>query len=233
MEDIAPTFFLGKTHESYGYGQGWYSKDSTSAGILNHTVIYPDEAFIVTKRTSGDVTFEFEGQIETTDKNLLLPESGNQILAKNPYGADLMIAELIPSTAITAHDGNVSLFRAMDTANDEGDIITMLEGSQWKQYYYDESHGNTAITKAHIIGTRRPLDASDNNLTGTFTMDGNDFLIDDGTVSNIQSCDINGATDQNDTSYSKLYLASATRSNLKGFTITFQDVQGIYWLMMV
>ena len=56
-------------------------------------------------------------------------------------------------------------------------------------------------------------------------MDGNDFLIDDGTVSNIQ-CDINGATDQNDTSYSKLYLASATRSNLKGFTITFQDVQG-------
>ena len=104
-----------------------------------------------------------------------------------------MIAELIPSTAITAHDGNVSLFRAMDTANDEGDIITMLEGSQWKQYYYDESHGNTAITKAHIIGTRRPLDASDNNLTGTFTMDGNDFLIDDGTVSNIQSCDANGA----------------------------------------
>ena len=24
---------------------------------------------------------------------------------------------------------------------------------------------NTAVTKAHIIGTRRPLDASDNNLT--------------------------------------------------------------------
>ena len=29
-----PTFPL-KTHESYGYGQGWYSKDSTSAGILD------------------------------------------------------------------------------------------------------------------------------------------------------------------------------------------------------
>ena len=77
-----PYFFLGKTHESYGYGQGWYSKDSTSAGILNHTVIYPDEAFIVTKRTSGDVTFEFEGQIETTDKNLLLPKAEIKFLRK-------------------------------------------------------------------------------------------------------------------------------------------------------
>ena len=69
--------------------------------ILNNTVIYPDEAFIIAKKTPGDVTFEFEGQIETTDKKLLLPESGNQILAKNPYGADLMITELIPTSAIT------------------------------------------------------------------------------------------------------------------------------------
>ena len=165
-----PYFFLGKTHESYGYGQGWYSKDSTSAGILNHTVIYPDEAFIVTKRTSGDVTFEFEGQIETTDKNLLLPESGNQILAKNPYGADLMIADsFLPR--ITARGGNVSLF-GMDTM--AGDIITMLEGSQWKQYYYMKVMVIRLLPKLTLL-EQRPLDASDNNLTGTFTMDGNDF----------------------------------------------------------
>jgi hypothetical protein len=224
-----PYFFLGTSHESYNYGQGWYSKDSTSAGILNHTVIYPDEAFIIAKRTAGDVTFEFEGQIETSDKKLLLPESGNQILAKNPYGADLMISELIPSTAITTHDGNASLFRAMETSSDEGDIITLLNGNVWEQFYYDESHGNTGITKSHGLGTRRPLDGSDNNLTGTFPMDGNDFLIDDdssNTVSNIASSDSTGQTDQNDTSYSKIYLNHASRSNIKGFTITFEGIQG-------
>ena len=76
---------------------------------MNHAVIYPDESFLITKRSSGSVTFEFEGEIETDDKNLFLPESGNQILAKNPYGADLMLAELIPSTMITNKDGNASL----------------------------------------------------------------------------------------------------------------------------
>ena len=49
---------------------------------MNHAVIYPDESFLITKRSSGSVTFEFEGEIETEDKNLFLPESGNQILAK-------------------------------------------------------------------------------------------------------------------------------------------------------
>lgn len=224
-----PYFFLGTTHESYGYGQGWYSKDSTSAGILNNTVIYPDEAFIIAKKTPGDVTFEFEGQIETTDKKLLLPESGNQILAKNPYGADLMITELIPTSAITPSDGNASLFRAMNTSNDVGDILTILDGNQWKQYYYDESYGNTAVSKPHVIGVRRPLDASDNNLSGTYPMDANDFLIDEGnsnTISNIQSCDINGNTDQNDTSYSKVFLNDASTNFMKGFTITFEGIQG-------
>ena len=224
-----PYFFLGTSHESYNYGQGWYSKDSTSAGILNHTVIYPDEAFIIAKRTAGDVTFEFEGQIETSDKKLLLPESGNQILAKNPYGADLMIAELIPSNAITTHDGNASLFRAMETSTDEGDIITLLNGNVWEQFYYDESHGNTGVTKSHILATRRPLDGSDNNISAPFTMDGDDFLIDDDSanaVSSIASSDSNGQTDQNDTSYSKIYLNGASRSNIKGFTISFEGIQG-------
>lgn len=228
-----PFFFLNSDYEGAneesGYGRGWYYKDSTSTGIVNHTVIYPDEAFIIAKRTAGDVTFEFEGQIETSDKKLLLPQSGNQILAKNPYGADLMISELIPSIAITTHDGNASLFRAMETSTNEGDIITILIGGVWKQLYYDESHGNTGVTKSHILGTRRPLDGNDNNLTSTFPMDGDDFLIDDdsaNTVSNIVSSDSTGQTDQNDTSYTKIYLNDSSRSNIKGFTISLEGIQG-------
>ena len=229
-----PYFFLGTTFQHIsGYGQGWYSRDSTAAGILNNTIIYPDEAFIIAKKTSGDVTFQFEGQVETTEKKLLLPESGNQILAKNPYGADLMIAELVPSTAITEHNGSASLFRAMDTSNEEGDIITILDGENWKLYYYDESHGNTSISKAHILGTRRPLDGTDSNLSGTtpadFPMDINDFLIDDGslnTIASVESCDVNGSSDQNVTTHSKIFINDASTSYMKGFKITLEDIQG-------
>jgi hypothetical protein len=117
----------------------------------------------------------------------------------------------------------------METSTDEGDIITLLNGNVWEQFYYDESHGNTGVSKSHILGTRRPLDGNDNNLTSTFSMDGNDFLIDDGsanTVSNIASSDSIGQTDQNDTSYTKIYLNDASRSNIKGFTISLEGIQG-------
>ena len=218
-----PYFFLGTSAQHLNYGRGWYAKDSTVAGILNHTVVYPDEAFLIAKRTSGTVTLEFEGEIETTDKSLFLPKSGNQILAKNPYGADMLLAELIPSTAITTHDGNATLFRAREVSSGEGDVVTLLEGAVWKQFYYKESAGNTAVTSMHILGSRRPLDGSDGNAT---TMTSDDFLIDSGTVTAIDSCNENGQTGQSDTSYSKLTITGANTTDLKGFTVVLDGLQG-------
>ena len=218
-----PYFFNGTDYESSSngsWGRGWYSKLNPSNGILNHTVLYPDEAFLVAKRTSGNVTIEFEGEIDTSDKQLLLPQSGNQILAKNPYGADMMLCELIPSTAITTNSGSSSLFRS--GTDETGDVVTFLEGAVWKQYYYDASYGNNAVTVMHQLGVRRPLDGSDNNAS---TMDANDFYIGNGSVTNIESCDATGQTGQSDESYSKLTI-SGSSSDLKGFTITFSNLQG-------
>lgn len=213
-------FFMNSSRTSRGYSRGWYSKNSTRSGLKNHAVIYPDEAFLIAKRTSGAVTFEFEGEIETGDKKLLLPESGNQILAKNPYGADMMLAELIPSTMIAPKDGNSSLFRA-GTTQENSDLVTFLAGSGWEQFWYDHNHGNTAITSMHEIGTRRPLE-SDSNAT---TMNANDFYIGSGAVTNIESCDATGDTNASDKTYSKISTTSSI-ADLKGFTITFTDLQG-------
>ena len=219
-----PYFFNGTDYESNssgGWGRGWYSKLNPSQGILNHNILYPDEAFLVTKRTSGAVTLEFDGEIETNDKQILLPESGNQKLAKNPYGADMMLAELIPSDQITTNTGSGSLFRS--GTDETGDIVTFLSGTEWKRYYYDANYGNDQVTSMHIIGTRRPLDGSDNNAT---TMSADDFLIDDGNVTNIESCNIAGDTGQSDESYTKLTITGSSTSNLKGFTVTFSGLQG-------
>jgi hypothetical protein len=213
-------FFMNSTRTSRGYSRGWYSKNSTRSGLKNHIAIYPDEAFLIAKRTSGAVSFEFEGEIETDDKKLLLPQSGNQILAKNPYGADMMLAELIPSTMIAPKDGNSSLFRA-GTTQENGDLVTFLAGSGWEQFWYDHNHGNTAVTSMHEIATRRPLE-SDNNAT---TMNSNDLYIGGGAVTSIQSCDATGDTNASDKTYSKISTTSSI-ADLNGFTITFSDLQG-------
>ena len=198
-----PYFFLDNSLTSRGYSRGWHKNNDSRAGLMNHAVIYPDESFLITKRSSGSVTFEFEGEIETEDKNLFLPESGNQILAKNPYGADLMLAELIPSTMITNKDGNASLFRA-GTTNENGDLVTFLTSGEWKQFWYNQSHGNVAVTKVHNVGVRRPLTAADANAT---SMDGDDFFIGNGSVASMVRCNANG--DANATGlYTKLTLAS-------------------------
>jgi hypothetical protein len=215
-----PYIFLDDSLTSRGYSRGWIKRFDSRAGLMNHAVIYPDESFLIAKMTSGNVTFEFEGEIDTDDKKLLLPESGNQILAKNPYGADMLLAELIPSTMITAKDGNASLFRA-GTSSEDGDLVTFLVGTSWKQFWYDHNHGNTSVSSMHVIGTRRPLE-SDANAS---TMDEDDFYIGSGTVSAMERSNASGDTNSSDKSYTKIVLSGA-RSDINGFTITFSDVQG-------
>ena len=216
-----PYFFLDSSLTSGGYSRGWHKKNDSRAGLSNHAVIYPDESFLIAKRSSGNVTFEFEGEIDTDDKKLLLPESGNQILAKNPYGADMMLAELIPSTMIAPKDGNASLFRA-GTTSEDGDLVTFLAGSGWEQFWYDHNHGNTSVTAMHEIGTRRPLE-SDVNAT---SMDADDFCIDSGTVLTMERSDSTGDTTSTDKTFTKITLDSGARADLRGFTITFSDIQG-------
>ena len=203
--------------------RGWYTEGGRRGRLVkrNHAVIYPDESFLIAKKSDGNVTFEFEGEINTDDKQLLLPASGykNIILAKNPFGADMMLAELIPSTMITHYDGNDSLFRAGNDSED-GDLVTFLIGSYWKQFWYKDGN-NSAVTSMHVIGTRRPLESGSN----ATTMDEDDFYIGSGSVTKIESCDATGDITNSDQSYSKLTILDSS-DDLKGFTITFSDLQG-------
>ena len=68
-----------------GLADGWYST-SGGAYSANNTVIYPDEAFVVAKRTSGTVELNVEGAISTENQKLYLPAKGGQSIFNNPYG---------------------------------------------------------------------------------------------------------------------------------------------------
>ena len=95
-------------------------------------VLFPDEAFLVAKRTSGAATITTEGVVETANTNLCLPATGNFSILNNPYSTDMKLCELIPSTAIGTGTGQ---FRPGATDAD-GDAITFLSGSQWKRFWY-------------------------------------------------------------------------------------------------
>ena len=206
----------GDTH-SWGWkkpSRAFYPKTA------NNKVIYPDESFLIAKRSTGNLELTSEGLIETTNKQLYLPETGNSAILNNPYGTELMLAELIPSTAIGTGTGQ---FRP-GTDDSTGDVVTFLEGVQWKRFWYDSSHGNTAVSSMHVIGTRRPLESGAN----AATMDADDFYIGSGAVTGLDSCDASGNTGGitgNDSNYTKVTIGSGI-DDLEGFSITFSDVNG-------
>ena len=185
----------------------------------NNLVLYPDESFLVAKRISGAATFTSEGVVETVNANLKLPATGKFAITNNPYGTDMKLCELIPSTAIGTGNGQ---FRP-GTNDSDGDTVTFLEGTQWKKFWY-KSGENSAVTNMHVIGTRRPMEGG--SVAGS--LDADDLYIGSGSVSALESCDASGTTagiTGNDANYTKISIAGAT-SDLVGFSITFSEVNG-------
>ena len=213
-------FFHVPAHESSGIARGWRSVTDPQFKPDNNLVLYPDEAFLVAKRTSGAVTMTSEGLIETSNANLCLPPTGQFSILNNPYGTEMKLCELIPSTAIGTGTGQ---FRPGATDAD-GDTITFLDGSQWKRFWYKTGE-NSAVTSMHVIGTRSPLE---NGSTAT-TMDADDFFIGSGNVDNLESCDATGGTSGitgNESNYTKITITGTSVTDLQGFSVTFSNVNG-------
>jgi len=204
-------------HVSGGNRYGWYSRDKGSRVKCNNTVIYPDEAFIITRRSSGTVTIESEIGLDDTPTQIYLPVSGYSFIANNPFGMSLLLTEIIPSTEIA--DSDNSKFRAGSSASDaDMDTITVLSGSTWKPYWY-KSGVNSAVTTTMKAGAK--------SVSGSVSA--SDLFIGSGSVTALQSCsDTAGSstvTNYNDGNYTKISI-NGTTSNLTGFTITLSEIQG-------
>ena len=117
----------------------------------------------------------------------------------NPYGADILLAELIPSTAIGTGAGK---FRPGTGDSDTNmDLITFLAGSTWYSYYYLSSE-NPSVTEMRTVSVRR---------TGS-TMSATDFYLGSGGVTNLESCNASGSTSGivgNDSNYTKITLSTS------------------------
>ena len=196
---------------------GWYGT-ATGAASYNNLVIYPDEAFIVAKRTSGAVELNMESVISTENQKLYLPQDGGQVVCNNPYNMDLYLAELIPSTAIGSGTGK---FRPGTSDDGSVDYVTIIVGGQWKKYWYNSTSTNSAVTSMMIAGSRA-------GTGGSSAIQSSDLSIGSGSVTNLQSCsDAAGSsvvTNYNDGNYTKISLSGTAPAI--GFTITLSDLQG-------
>lgn len=225
-----PYYFLDSSYEP-SYSRGWYSGRNASLGVQSSKVIYPDEAFIVTKRTSGTVTFEFGGTVQTNDQEMFLPAGGNQVLMNNPYGTDVMLGELIPSTEIAASSSTKFNPGTSASAANTDTISFLQSDGSWTTFWYDSSSAsNPAVTAMHVIGTRSPREGA----SSASTMDEDDFFIGSGSVTGLDSCNADGSTGGitgNDANWTKVTIggttpAYGTSGGLQGFQVTFADLQG-------
>jgi len=206
-------------HISGGGRFGWYTRDKGSSVKCNNTVIYPDEAFIITRRSSGTVTIESEIGLDDTPSQIYLPANGDSFIANNPFGMSLLLTEIIPSTEIA--DSNNSKFRAGSSASDaDMDTITVLAGINWKKYWYLSSV-NSGVTTAMKAGAKAGTGGSN-----AITL--NDLFIGSGTVTDVKSSSDTSGTfveNYNDGNYTKISASNIPR-DLTGFTITLSGIQG-------
>ena len=200
---------------------GWYSQGSST--LRNNAVIYPDEAFIIAKRKSGTITFDIDVAQLDAPARIYLPESGDIFVANNPYGMDMLLAELIPSTSVGTGTTQFKPKLSSDSDYTNADSITILNNSGWSTYYYTDGDNDGGITEM-MQASARPGSGGSNALLVT------DLFIDSGTVTNIQSCSdaagSNTVTNYNDGNYSKITITGSAQSNITGFKVTLADLQG-------
>jgi hypothetical protein len=212
---ISYYFFTGSSR----YPAGWYNRSKMRAGHQNETIIYPDEGFIVARRTNSAASIELVGSVSDVNQKLRLPASGAQVVMNNPFGVDVLLGEIIPTKFLgtsstdfrpSANDGNTTL----------ADTIFFLSGSTWDQYYY-KGGINDGVTQVATASAKLDSPGSGRALTNA------DVSLASGTITNLQSCTSNGTTsgvDHNTSEYTKVTISGTAPA--AGFEITFGGIAG-------
>jgi hypothetical protein len=212
-----PYFFLTPAVGSYSVG--WYNRYNPYAGLANDFVVYPDEGFIIGRRTNSNITLSFEGSASDSSQKLRLPAVNKQVVMNNPYGGDLLLAEIIPSLYIGTGAND---FRPGSNEDDaQADQLYFLRAngeSAWSRYWYQSGYNDGVTTVA--TATAKTGSGGSGALTT------NDVSLASGTITNLQSCNASGSIVDHNVSDHTLITLSASNAPLAGFDVTFKGVFG-------
>ena len=212
-----PYFFLTPAVGSYSVG--WYNRYNPYAGLANDFVVYPDEGFIIGRRTNSNVTLSFEGSASDSSQKLRLPAVNKQVVMNNPYGGDLLLAEIIPSLYIGTGAND---FRPGSNEDDaQADQLYFLRAngeSAWSRYWYQSGYNDGVTTVASATAKA--------GSGGSGALTANDVSLASGTITNLQSCNASGSIVDHNVSDHTLITLSASNAPLAGFDVTIKGVFG-------
>ena len=215
--DMASGFYSPYYHHvgTSRIGRGWYNQLIRSRTPSNDTVLWPDEGFIIARKTNSALNLASDGAVLSTDQKMQLPAAGKQFVMNNPFGTDILFTELFSPTSIGT--GNTKFKPATDASGDTGDNVFLLAGSTWTKYWY-KTGVNVGITRVATASAKAPSGG---------TMSSSDVSLGTGSVTNIQTCNANGSvvySEANASDYRKVTIGGTVPA--AGFTITFHDIRG-------
>jgi hypothetical protein len=132
--------YLGESNSSdyqafHHDGIAWRRKGALSIDASD-SIIYPDEAFILAHHNAPAVNLVFEGVALTVNSYSYLPDFNDTFLMNNPFGADMMLSDLIAAENITTDLNDTKKWYA-HSSDEEADNVEILKNGVWTTYWHD------------------------------------------------------------------------------------------------
>lgn len=206
-----------------GNPAGWYAPNLMRFGLANDYVLYPDDGFIIAKRTPNELTIDFAGGSQTKNQKMRLPKSGRSACMSNPFGADMLLAEIITPNLIGT--GANKFNPGASETDSTMDVVYFLsgDGNTWPQYYH-ASGVNVGISKIATANANLPSPSN----SGRAINLGTDISMVNGAISTVLSCSATGSTnslDHNITEHTLITLHSGVAPKV-GFNVELSGFFG-------
>ena len=146
-ETTADRVYLGETnstnYQAYFHdGRAW-RREGALAEDASDTIVYPDEAFILAHHHAPAVDLVFEGVALTVNSFAYLPDFNDTFLMNNPFGADMMLSDLIAAENITTDLNDTEKWYA-HSSDEEADNVEILHNGVWTTYWHDGTNKGVA-----------------------------------------------------------------------------------------
>jgi hypothetical protein len=139
-ETTADHVYLGESNSTeyqafHHDGTAW-RREGVPDVDASDTIVYPDEAFILARHNAPAVDIVFEGVALTVNSFAYLPNSNDTFLMNNPFGADMMLSDLIAAENITTDLNDTEKWYA-HSSDEEADNVEILHNGVWTTYWHD------------------------------------------------------------------------------------------------
>ena len=149
----------------YNNGTNW--KQSGSLISQNNTIIYPDEALYILRRSMTPLTVTFAGTIPTTNEKTDVPGGANTFLA-NRYPQDMVLYSSTSSNSLSLQ--NIPNWQSGSSAA-SADKVCLWTGSGWSVYYYNGTNwkksGSLLIQDSTVVPANSAMYISRMSSSGT------------------------------------------------------------------